>query len=163
MQRILDGYNAGVYVDEVQIRSANSPPKVLAAFREVAAAKQDADAKVNRARGEAAQRVQQALGYKAQVVQEAEGDAARFNQVYEQYKLAPAVTKQRLYTETMERVLAKANKIIIDNHGASAPIVLSPDAFQAEEAPDTADHHRDARKAPGHHWHRSEPNDDPQP
>lgn len=130
MQRILDGYNAGVYVDEVQIRSANSPPKVIAAFRAVAAAKQDADGTVNKARGNAAQTVQQALGYKAQVVQEAEGEAARFNQVYEQYKAAPAVTRQRLYIETMERVLSKANKVIIDNHGATAPIVLSPDTFR---------------------------------
>jgi membrane protease subunit HflK len=130
MQRILDGYNAGVYVDEVQIRSANSPPKVIAAFRAVAAAKQDADGTVNKAKGNAAATVQQALGYKAQVVQEAEGEAARFNQVYEQYKAAPAVTRERLYIETMERVLSKANKVIIDNHGATAPIVLSPNSFQ---------------------------------
>jgi membrane protease subunit HflK len=130
MQRILDSYNAGVYVDEVQIRSANSPPKVIAAFRAVAAAKQDADATVNNARGNAAQTIQQALGYKAQVVQEAEGEAARFNEVYEQYKAAPAVTRQRLYIETMEKVLSKANKVIIDNHGATAPIVLSPDTFR---------------------------------
>jgi membrane protease subunit HflK len=130
MQRILDSYNAGVYVDEVQIRIANSPPKVVAAFRDVAAAKQDADATVNQARGNAKQTVQQALGYKAQVVQEAEGEAARFNQVYEQYKAAPAVTRQRLYIETMEKVLSKANKVIIDNHGATAPIVLSPDTFK---------------------------------
>jgi membrane protease subunit HflK len=130
MQRILDGYNAGVYVDEVQIRIANSPPKVIAAFRDVAAAKQDADASVNQARGNAKQTIQQALGYKAQVVQEAQGEAARFNQVYEQYKAAPAVTRQRLYIETMEKVLKQSNKVIIDNHGATAPIVLSPDTFK---------------------------------
>ena len=138
MQRILDGYNAGVYVDEVQIRSANSPPKVIAAFRAVAAAKQDADGTVNKARGNAAQTVQQALGYKAQVVQEAEGEAARFNQVYEQYKAAPAVTRQRLYIETMEKVLSKANKVIIDNHGATAPIVLSPDTFRPKGSANSA-------------------------
>ncbi len=130
MQRILDSYDAGVYVDEVQIRVANSPPKVIAAFRDVAAAKQDADSSVNQARGTAKQTIQQALGYKAQVVQEAQGEAARFNQVYEQYKAAPAVTRQRLYIETMEKVLSKANKVIIDNHGATAPIVLSPDTFK---------------------------------
>ena len=131
MQHILDSYNAGVYVDEVQIRSANPPPKVLDAFREVAAAKQKADSVVNKAEGEAAQIKQQALGYKAQTVQEAEGESARFNQVYEQYKLAPAVTKQRLYTETMEKVLQKSNNIVVDSKATNLPLVLSPDTLRS--------------------------------
>ena len=64
------------------------------------------------------------------MVQEAEGEAARFNQVYVQYKLAPAVTRQRLYIETMERVLRNTKKVIVDSKGAQAPIILPPDAFR---------------------------------
>jgi membrane protease subunit HflK len=145
MQSILDKYGAGVSIDEVQIRSANSPPKVLAAFREVAAAKQNAEATINRAQGEAATIKNAALGYKAQTVQEAEGEAARFNQVYVQYKAAPAVTRQRLYIETMERVLSKANKVVIDNKAANVPIVLSPDSFKSRSAPATSTDVRGAR------------------
>jgi hypothetical protein len=68
-------------------------------------------------------------------VREAAGDADRFNQVYAQYKLAPAVTRERLYIETMQRVLEKSNKVIIDNKGASAPVILPPDAFRPKEFP----------------------------
>ena len=74
--------------------------------------------------------MQAARGYSAQVVREASGEAARFNQVYDQYKLAPAVTRERLYIETMERVLARSNKVVVDSKGASAPIILPPDAFR---------------------------------
>jgi modulator of FtsH protease HflK len=130
MQRTLDSYDAGILVNEVQIRNAGPPPDVVDAFRDVARAKQDAESKANEARGIAAQVIQRALGYRAQVVQEAEGEAARFNQVYAQYKLAPAVTRQRLYIETMERVLRNSKKVIVDSKGASAPIILPPDAFR---------------------------------
>ena len=81
---------------------------------------------VNEAKGDAAKIVQSAQGYREQTVREAEGDAARFNQVYEQYRRAPAVTRERLYIETMERVLAKSNKVIVDGKGTSAPIILPP-------------------------------------
>ena len=84
----------------------------------------------DKARQTAAKIRQAALGYRAQVVQEAAGEAARFNQVYAQYKLAPAVTRERLYIETMERVLSKSNKVVIDSKGASAPIILPPDVFK---------------------------------
>ena len=130
MQRTLDSYGAGVRIDEVQIRNANPPGPVVAAFQEVATAEQNAESAVNVATGEAARIRQGALGYRAQVVQEAAGEAARFNQVYAQYKLAPAVTRERLYIETMERVLSKSNKVVIDSKGASAPIILPPDVFK---------------------------------
>lgn len=130
MQRILDSYNAGVTIDDVQIRNAGPPPPVVDAFREVATAGQDAVSATNVARGEAAKKVQEALGYKAQVVQEALGEAARFNQIYEQYRQAPAVTRQRLYLETMENVLKNSNKVIVDNKATSAPIILPPDAVR---------------------------------
>lgn len=141
MQRILDSYDAGVVIDSVQIRAAEPPKPVVAAFQDVAAAGQNYQAKVNEAEGKASQIRQAALGYKAQVVNEAVGEAQRFDQIYVQYRLAPGVTRQRLYIETMERVLSKSNKVIIDGKGVTAPIVLSPDVFKprvAAPAPRTA-------------------------
>lgn len=129
-QAILDRYQAGVFIDGVQIRTANPPPPVIAAFQDVTAAGQNAESNANVALGEAAKVVQAARGYSAQVVREASGEASRFNQLYEQYKLAPAVTRERLYIETMERVLANSNKVVVDSKGASAPIILPPDVFR---------------------------------
>ncbi len=141
MQRILDSYGAGVTVVEVQVRSANPPKDVVPDFQAVASAGQDAASAVNQAnayrnrvinvaKGDAAQIVQSAQAYREQVVRTAQGDASRFNQIYEQYRRAPAVTRERLYLETMERVLAKSNKVIVDTHGATAPIILPSDAFR---------------------------------
>ncbi len=131
MQAILDDYNSGIRVDEVQIRNAGPPAQVVEAFREVATAQQNAESAVNVAKGEAAKVVQAAIGYRAQVTREAAGEAARFNQVYEQYRRAPAVTRERLYIETMQRVLANSNKVIIQGKGGTtAPIVLTPDMFK---------------------------------
>jgi membrane protease subunit HflK len=62
------------------------------------------------------------------------GDAARFNQIESEYRRAPGVTRERLYLETMERVLAKSNKVIIDGKGVTAPVVLPPDVFQRKAA-----------------------------
>ncbi|WP_374575811.1 FtsH protease activity modulator HflK [Phenylobacterium sp.] len=142
MQHTLDSWGAGVSVVEVQIRTANPPQEVVGAFREVANAGQDAESAVNEAntyrnrvineaKGDAAKIVQSAQGYREQSVREAVGDAARFNSIYGEYRSAPAVTRERLYIETMQRVLQKANKVIIDAKGATAPIILPPDAFQA--------------------------------
>jgi modulator of FtsH protease HflK len=145
MQRILDNYHAGVTVVEVQIRAANPPREVIPDFQAVASAGQYADSAVNEARtyqnrvvneakGDAAKAVQAAQAYREQVVLEAEGDAARFNALDQEYRRAPAATRERLYLETMERVLAKSNKVIVDAKGASAPIILPPDAFRPKAA-----------------------------
>ncbi|MDH4384543.1 MAG: FtsH protease activity modulator HflK [Caulobacter sp.] len=138
MQRILDGYDSGVIIDSIQIRDAQPPKPVVAAFQDVATAGQNFQAKVNAAGGEASRVKQAALGYKAQVVNEAVGEAQRFNQIYEQYRLAPGVTRERLYIETMERVLSRSNKVIIDGKGVTAPIVLSPDTFRSRNPAPTA-------------------------
>jgi membrane protease subunit HflK len=78
---------------------------------------------VPRARGEAAQKVQQAEGYREQAVAEATGQAARFTQVYEEYRKAPAVIRERIFLETMERVLGGMDKIIIDQGGQGQGVV----------------------------------------
>jgi membrane protease subunit HflK len=154
MQKTLDSWGAGVSVVEVQIRTANPPQEVVPAFREVANAGQDAESAVNEAntyrnrvineaKGDAARITQSAVGYREQAVREATGDAARFNQILGEYHRAPGVTRDRLYIETMQRVLARSNKVVVDSKGASAPIILPPDVFkprtsapaQAESSP----------------------------
>lgn len=141
MQRTLDSWNAGISVVEVQIRSANPPQEVAAAFRDVASASQDQESArneantyrnrvINEAKGDAAKLIQSAQGYREQAVREATGDVARFDQIYNEYRRAPGVTKDRLYIETMQRVLANSNKVVIDGKGASAPIILPPDVFR---------------------------------
>lgn len=143
MQRTLDGWGAGVSIVEVQIRSANPPQEVVAAFREVANAGQDAESAVNEAnsyrnrvineaKGDAAKLTQSAQGYREQSVREAVGEASRFSQILTEYKRAPGVTRDRLYIETMQRVLSRSNKVVIDGKGASAPIILPPDVFRAK-------------------------------
>ncbi|WP_340647656.1 FtsH protease activity modulator HflK [Phenylobacterium sp.] len=142
MQKTLDGWGAGVSIVEVQIRSANPPQEVVAAFREVANAGQDAESAVNQAnsyrnrvineaKGDAAKLTQSAQGYREQSVREAIGEASRFSQILTEYKRAPGVTRDRLYIETMQRVLSRSNKVVIDGKGASAPIILPPDVFRA--------------------------------
>jgi membrane protease subunit HflK len=124
-QRVLNDYKAGVQILQVQLLSVDPPDQVIAAFRDVTAAQQDldrlrneAEAYANRvvpeARGSAARILQEADAYREQTVAEARGQASRFTQVYEQYRNAPDVTRERMYLETMERVLAGANKIILD-------------------------------------------------
>lgn len=146
MQRTLDHWGAGVRVVEVQIRNANPPQQAIAAFRDVNSAEQDQVSAVNEAntyrnrvineaRGDAAKIVQSAQGYREQAVREATGDAARFNAIYNEYRRAPGVTRDRLYIETMQRVLARSNKVIVDSEGASAPIILPPDVFRPRPAP----------------------------
>jgi len=145
MQRVLDSYGAGVTVVGVLVRSANPPKDVIPDFQNVTSASQYADSAVNEAnayknrvvneaKGNAAQIIQQAQAYRERVVRTADGDASRFNQIYEQYRRAPAVTRERLYLEAMERVLSKSNKVIVDTHGATAPIILPSDAFRPRSA-----------------------------
>ena len=148
MQKTLDRWGAGVSIVEVQIRSVNPPQEAIAAFRDVQSAEQDRDSAVNEAntyrnrvvneaKGDAAKITQSAQGYREQAVREATGDAARFNSIYNEYRRAPGATKDRLYIETMQKVLARSNKVIVDAKGASAPIILPPDVFKPRTATPT--------------------------
>ena len=144
MQTTLDSWGAGVSVVEVQIRNANPPAAVLASFRDVQSAEQDKEAAenqantyanrvVNEAEGDAARITESASAYREQAVREANGDTARFNAIYSEYGRAPGATRDRLYIETMQRVLARSNKVIIDTEGSSAPIILPPDVFRPRD------------------------------
>ena len=144
MQAILDQYGIGVSVVEVQIMGAEPPREVIDAFRDVARAGQNAEASVNEANtyrnrvvneaiGDAAAIRQQAEGYRETAVREAEGAAARFNQIYGEYRQAPGVTRERLYLETMERVLRDSRKVVVDTNGnTNAPIILPPEVFRPQ-------------------------------
>ena len=143
MQHTLDSYGAGVKVSDVQIRSVSPPPEVVGAYREAAGASQDAEAAANDAdayrdrtladaRGDAVKVVQDAQGYSDQIVREAQGQAQHFDALEAQYRRAPALTRQRLYLETMEQVLAHARKLVLDlPKGSTAPIQLPPDLFRS--------------------------------
>lgn len=150
MQKILDGYGAGVTITEVQLQRVEPPNAVIDAFRDVQAAVANAESarneaetyrnkRVPAAEGEAAQITQQAEAYKAQTVAEAQGEAQRFLSVYEQYKLAPDVTRERIYLETMEKVLGGANKVIMDAAGAGAVPYLPLDQLRPKPAETTTD------------------------
>ncbi len=145
MQKTLDSWGAGIRVVEVQIRGAVPPQEVVAAFRDVQSAEQDRDSAVNEAdayknrvvneaKGTAAQIVQSAQGYREQSVRTATGDAARFNSIYNEYTHSPQATRDRLYLETMERVLAHSNKVVISGKGVTAPVILPPDVFRPRTA-----------------------------
>ena len=130
-QKALDEYGAGVRIELVQLVSVQPPPEVRPAFFDVNAAQQDAERakndartyesqKVPLAKGEAQKIIQAAEAYKTQSTADATGQAARFTQVYESYKVAPVISRERIFLETMERVLGSVNKVIIDQNGAGA-------------------------------------------
>jgi membrane protease subunit HflK len=134
MQKTLDDYGAGVEVTQVQLQKVDPPQEVIASFRDVQAARADqerlqneADTYANRvipeARGDAQRILQAAEAYKEQAVAESVGRTERFLKIYEEYAKAPDVTRKRMYLETMERVLGKTDKIIIDDSAQGSGVV----------------------------------------
>ncbi|HAH11498.1 MAG TPA: protease modulator HflK, partial [Alphaproteobacteria bacterium] len=96
------------------------------------------NSKVPEARGQAEQIVQQAEAYKARAIAEARGEAARFTSIYEQYRVAPSITRERMFLETMERVLGPMNKIIIEGRngqGAQPFISIPPELLRRQNPP----------------------------
>ena len=137
LQSTLDAYEAGVTIFGVQLERADPPDEVADAFEEVQRAQQDldrlqreAEAYANRrlgdARGEAAQITEEALGYKEQVVAGAEGESQRFLSILAEYEQAEEVTRQRLFLETLESVLADSNKILLEDSAGGGVIPYLP-------------------------------------
>jgi len=137
IQNILDEYNSGIQITQVQTQKADPPDQVIDAFRDVQAARADMERSKNeaeayandvipRARGEAAKILQAAEAYKKEVVAKAEGEASRFLAIYSEYAKAKQVTQERMYLETMEKVLADINKIIIDKNSGSGVVPYLP-------------------------------------
>jgi modulator of FtsH protease HflK len=113
MQRVLDSYQAGVTIQGIAIKQADPPAAVNEAFKDVTAAQQQAQSYIN-----------QANAYATQLTQKAQGEAAAFDKVYEEYRLAPEVTRRRMYYETMERVLQGVDKTIIEAPGVTPYLPL---------------------------------------
>ena len=124
LQTILDRYLTGIQIESVEIQDAKPPKPVSDAFDDVVKADQDKIRKENdaqayandlvpKARGEASRIIQEAQAYKETIVAESTGEAERFNQILFEYRKAPAVTKKRLYIETMEQVLSNTNKVMV--------------------------------------------------
>lgn len=134
LQEIIDGYNAGILIENVNLQKSDPPSEVLDAFNDVQRARQDrvrlqneADAYANsvvpEARGLAQKDISEAEAYREQQIQEARGEADRFTSVYNAYKVAPDVTRKRMYLETLGAVLGSARKVIIDQKGGGSGVV----------------------------------------
>lgn len=130
IQQVLDEYHAGIRIQGVSIQKAAAPSQVDEDFKQVTAAQQEAQANKNNANA-----------YAQQILAAAQGEAAEFDKIYEQYKAAPEVTRRRLYYETMEQILARTNKVIVEAPGVTPYLPLQamrraaePDAAQAQQA-----------------------------
>ena len=138
MQAIHDRYGTGITISTVTIQNAQPPEHVQAAFDDAVKAGQDRERQKNegqayandvipRARGTASRLLQEAEGYKQRVIATAEGDASRFRQVLTEYAKAPAVTRERIYIETMQQVLSSTSKIMMDYRGSGNLLYLPLD------------------------------------
>lgn len=159
MQRILDRYQTGIQISRVTMQNAQPPEQVQASFDDAVKAGQDRERQKNegeayandvipRARGTASRLIEEANAYSARVVANAEGEASRFNQVLTEYRRAPDVTRERLYIETMQEMMSKTSKVMVDaksngnllmlpldklmqQAGAAKPVVQAPDPQSA--------------------------------
>ncbi len=137
VQSVLDYYNSGVLITQVQLQKADPPELVIESFRDVQRAKTDEQRLRNEAeayrndiipksRGEAEKMIQEAEAYKQEVVAKAEGEAQRFLSVYDSYKTSKEVTRERIYLETLEKTLGKIDKVIIDNKAGGGVVPYLP-------------------------------------
>lgn len=138
LQQYLDNYGTGITVSQVNITRSLPPQQVRAAFDDVIKAREDnqsfqnearryANQVVPEARGFARRQIEEATAYKEQVVAQAQGEANRFNQLLVEYQKAPAVTRERLYIDAMEAVLANTSKVMIDVEGGNNMMYLPLD------------------------------------
>jgi membrane protease subunit HflK len=145
MEQLLDSYDAGIQIKDVQLLDVRAPEEVQAAFDDVVAANQDAKRLVNeaeahrnetipRARARRSELVAEAEAYRASKIAEAEGAAQRFTAIVEEYRKAPEVTRRRLYLETMEIVLPDVEKIVIES-GTTQILPYLPLGSQTGGAP----------------------------
>jgi membrane protease subunit HflK len=127
MQQILDQYHSGIRIQGVAVLKGGAPAKVDEAFKQVTAAQQQAEGNKNSARG-----------FAQQVLAAAQGETTEFDKLYEQYKLAPEVTRRRMYYETMEEVLRKSDKVIVEAPGVTPYLPLPAIARTIPAAPEGA-------------------------
>ena len=137
IQATLDAYGTGITVYEVNLQDANFPPDVEASVQDAIRAREDRERMsleaesysndvVPRARGAAARELQDAEAYRARVIADAEGEADRFVQILREYEKAPEVTRQRMYLETLEQVLANSTKVLLDSADGGGNLIYLP-------------------------------------
>ncbi|HJV81366.1 FtsH protease activity modulator HflK [Noviherbaspirillum sp.] len=145
MQQITDRYKAGVHITNVTMQAVQPPEQVQAAFDDAVKAGQDRERQKNegqayandvipRARGAASRLQQEAEAYRARVIANAQGDASRFKQVLVEYQKAPAVTRDRMYLETMQQIFSNTTKVMIDSKSGSNLLYLPLDKLMAQSA-----------------------------
>jgi membrane protease subunit HflK len=146
MQRILDRYDSGLLISDVNLQDAQPPEEVQAAFSDAIKAREDkerlkneAEAYANdiipKARGAAARQIQEAEAYREALIAKAEGEASRFSQLLKEYTRAPEVTRKRLYFETMESVLARTGVVLVDGESANSLMYLPIDQLMSPASP----------------------------
>lgn len=149
MQEILDRYGTGIIVSKLTLQNVQPPEQVQAAFDDAVKAGQDRDRQVNegqayandvipRARGTASRLIEEANGYKGRVIANAEGEASRFRQILTEYSKAPEVTRQRMYIETVQQMLANSSKIMLDAKGSGNLLYLPLDKLMQAAATTSA-------------------------
>src|ERR1035437_359189 len=145
IQDILDRYKSGIVVSKVTMQNAQPPEQVQAAFDDAVKAGQDRERQKNegqayandvipKARGAAARLMQESNGYRERVIANAQGDAARFKQVLAEYQKAPAVTRDRMYLDTMQQIFSSTTKVLIDAKSGSNLLYLPLDKLIAQSA-----------------------------
>ncbi|HNB25622.1 MAG TPA: FtsH protease activity modulator HflK [Alphaproteobacteria bacterium] len=143
-QKILDSYNSGIRIDSMSLQRVDAPQEAIEAFIDVQKAKADRESTVNQAQayynqvtqeaqGQATQFVKQAEAYQAEKIALAQGDAQRFLAVYQQYKNSPKITSRRLYLETLEGILGKMNKVLVDTGPGGAVPYLPLDQLLKQQ------------------------------
>src|SRR6266436_5873647 len=143
MQLIHDRYGTGIQISAVTVQNAQPPEQVQAAFDDAVKAGQDRERQKNegqayandvipRSRGAASRLLQEAEGYKQRVIANSEGEASRFKQVLAEYAKAPAVTRERIYIETMQQILASTSKVMMDFRGAGNLLYLPLDKLMQQ-------------------------------
>ncbi len=159
MQQIHDRYGTGIAISAVTIQNAQPPEQVQAAFDDAVKANQDRERQKNegqayandvvpRARGAASRLMQEADGYKQRVIANAQGEASRFRQILAEYAKAPAVTRERIYLDTIQQVMSSTNKIIMDYRGSGNLLYLPLDKLmQGAGATEAAPPQRSAAPA----------------
>ena len=159
IQQILDRYNAGVQVLNVAMQGVQPPEQVQTAFDDAVKAGQDRERQKNegqayandvipKAHGAASRLLQEAEGYKARVVADAQGDASRFKQVLNEYQKAPAVTRDRMYLETMQQIFSNVTKVMVATKSNNSMLYLPLDKLIAQSAADSATPTHAASAAP---------------
>ena len=143
MQSTLDRYKIGILVSDVNLQDAQPPEEVQAAFSDAIKAREDkerlkneaetyANEVIPKARGRAARQTQEAQAYKESLIAKAQGEASRFSALLKEYHKAPEVTRQRLYLETMETVLTRTNKVLVDSDNSNNLMYLPLDQLMKQ-------------------------------